>query len=213
MPNIPATKERRGFMFVLSSPSGAGKTTLSRLLLEREKNLVMSVSVTTRPKRPGEIEGNDYFFVSKDDFGRMVEEEQFLEYAVVFGEFYGTPRKKVQESLQQGIDVLFDIDWQGTQQITQRARQDVVSVFILPPSMSELERRLYHRAQDSAETVAKRMAKAHNEISHWHEYDYVIINSSLDESLERIAAILQAERLKRTRQHGLKQFVEQLLKE
>lgn len=213
MPNIPATKERRGFMFVLSSPSGAGKTTLSRLLLEREKNLVMSVSVTTRPKRPGEIEGNDYFFVSKDDFGRMVEEEQFLEYAVVFGEFYGTPRKKVQESLQQGIDVLFDIDWQGTQQITQRARQDVVSVFILPPSMSELERRLYHRAQDSAETVAKRMAKAHNEISHWHEYDYIIINSSLDESLERIAAILQAERLKRTRQHGLKQFVEQLLKE
>lgn len=205
--------ERRGFMFVLSSPSGAGKTTLSRMLLAREKNLVMSVSVTTRPMRPGEQEGVDYYFVSKDDFGRMVEEEQFLEYAVVFGEFYGTPKKKVQETLKAGQDVLFDIDWQGTQQITQKARHDVVSIFILPPSMAELERRLHHRAQDSSEVVAKRMAKAHNEISHWHEYDYVIINSSVEESMESIAAILKAERLKRVRQQGLKPFVENLLKE
>lgn len=201
---------RRGFMFVLSSPSGAGKTTLSRLLLEQEDNLTMSVSVTTRPMRPGEEEGRDYFFVSPDHFQQMVERSELLEYATVFGHSYGTPRAFVEKALNAGKDVLFDIDWQGTQQLASRCRDDLVSVFILPPSMAELEMRLRKRAQDSEEVVNFRMNKAAGEIAHWQDYDYVVINRDLDATLARITHILHAERHKRIRQTSLSAFVEQL---
>lgn len=205
-----ANLARRGLMFVLSSPSGAGKTTLSRQLLAREAGISMSVSVTTRTKRPGEENGKDYHFIDRSEFDQMVDKGDLLEHAEVFGNCYGTPRSYVEEHLQGGEDVLFDIDWQGTKQLRKTAPDDLVSVFILPPSISELERRLHARAQDSAEVVAKRMAKAVSEISHWEEYDYVIINKDIDEALVKITSILQAERLKRTRQEGLSAFVDGL---
>jgi len=202
--------KRRGLMLVLSSPSGAGKTTLSRSLLENDSGIALSVSATTRPPRPGEIEGKDYFFVSNEAFGLMVNRSQFLEHAKVFGNYYGTPRAPVEEALARGSDVLFDIDWQGTQQLRQNAEADVVSIFILPPSTQELERRLYARAQDSAQVAAGRMAKAADEMSHWAEYDYIIVNQHLEHSKAKLRAILDAERLKRARQVGLDEFVKGL---
>jgi guanylate kinase len=201
---------RRGLMLILSSPSGAGKTTISRLLLERDANLEMSVSATTRHKRPGEVEGIDYHFVDPTTFNLMVNRREFLEYAKVFGNYYGTPRRPVELALQEGRDVLFDIDWQGTQQIVENARSDAVTVFILPPSTKELERRLNARAQDPADVVASRMAKASDEMSHYTEYDYIIVNADIDESVAEVQAILVAERLKRQRLVGLGDFVKRL---
>lgn len=198
-------------MFVLSSPSGAGKTTLSRLLLEQDANLEMSVSVTTRPMRDGEEDGKDYYFTSQEEFAELVSNNALLESAEVFGNFYGTPEQKVTASLEEGTDVLFDIDWQGTQQIQDRSPEDVVSVFILPPSMEELERRLRGRGQDSEEVVMRRMAKASNEISHWNIYDYVLVNNDIEGSLDAVHAILKAERQKRGRQQGLTDFVKELV--
>jgi len=197
-------------MFVLSSPSGAGKTTLSRALLTDDPQLQMSISVTTRPQRPGEREGADYRFIDKIEFQLMVNRRELLEHAKVFDHYYGTPAQPVEAALQAGQDVLFDIDWQGTQQLAQRARNDLVSVFILPPSTTELERRLKRRAQDSDEVVAQRMAKAADEISHWAEYDYVIVNTDVDAALTQVRSILAAERLRRERQTGLLDFVKLL---
>jgi len=202
--------DRRGLMLVVSSPSGAGKTTLSRGLLASDPEIVMSVSMTTRPPRPGEVEGKDYVFVDEVTFNLMVNRQEFLEHAKVFDHYYGTPRKPVFAALAGGRDVLFDIDWQGTQQLAQSARDDLVSVFILPPSTAELERRLKRRAQDSAQVVARRMAKAADEMSHWAEYDYVIVNHDVEASLAQLRAILTAERLRRTRQVGLVEFVKSL---
>lgn len=202
--------ERRGLMLVLSSPSGAGKTTISRRLLEHEPQLDMSVSVTTRPRRPGEVEGRDYWFVSPAEFNIMVNEKRLLEWAKVFGNYYGTPKGPVSDALAKGQDVLFDIDWQGTQQLAEHARNDLVSIFILPPSTRELERRLRQRAQDPEDVVAARMAKASDEISHWAEYDYVVLNEDVDSTLAQVRAILHAERLKRSRQTGLGEFVKRL---
>ena len=204
------TIRRRGIMLVLSSPSGAGKTTISRRLLAGDPNLTMSVSATTRPMRPGEREGVDYQFVGEDEFQRMIRNEQLLEHAHVFGHRYGTPRKAVDEALRAGRDVLFDIDWQGTQQLKASARDDLVSVFVLPPSWGELERRLKTRAQDSDEVVARRMAKAVDEMSHYAEYDYIIVNEDIDQSVREVETILGAERLKRERRIGLPDFVKAL---
>ncbi|MBL8652988.1 MAG: guanylate kinase [Alphaproteobacteria bacterium] len=201
---------RRGLMLVLSSPSGAGKTSISREILRRESGLTMSVSATTRAKRPGEIHGTDYFFVDKTEFGLMRNRGEFLEHAKVFDNYYGTPRSFVEEKLSAGLDVLFDIDWQGTQQLREEAHTDLVSVFILPPSTYELERRLNARAQDPAHVVAARMSKAADEMSHWPEYDYIIVNSDLDASVARVQSILTAERCKRDRQVGLGDFVKRL---
>jgi guanylate kinase len=198
---------RRGLMLVLSSPSGAGKTTLSRRLLENDSGLSLSVSMTTRPKRAGERDGADYVFVDGATFDAAVRDGELLEHATVFDHRYGTPKAPVAEALARGRDVLFDIDWQGTQQLKEKAREDLVSIFVLPPSHAELERRLRARAQDADEVVAKRMAKANDEISHWAEYDYVIVNDDLARALANITAILAAERLKRTRQIGLSGFV------
>jgi guanylate kinase len=198
---------RRGLMLVLSSPSGAGKTTLSRRLLEDDSGLSLSVSMTTRPKRAGERDGVDYVFVTGETFDAAVRNGELLEHATVFDHRYGTPKAPVDAALAQGRDVLFDIDWQGTQQVREKAREDLVSVFVLPPSHGELERRLKARAQDSDDVVARRMAKASDEISHWAEYDYVIVNDDLDRALANITAILAAERLKRERQIGLFTFV------
>lgn len=206
----PMTIRRRGLMLVLSSPSGAGKTTISRALLKREPNLIMSVSATTRPKRPGEVAGVDYHFIDPTEFNLMVNRREMLEHAQVFGNYYGTPREPVEQALAAGKDVLFDIDWQGTQQLAQNARGDLVSIFILPPSTAELERRLKARAQDSAEVVAKRMARAADEMSHYREYDYIIVNRVVEESVAAVQAILAAERLKRDRQIGLDDFVRAL---
>jgi guanylate kinase len=207
---MTATVAHRGLMLVLSSPSGAGKTTLSRRLLASQADLILSVSATTRPKRPNEVEGKDYLFVSADRFAACVEAGEFLEHATVFGHRYGTPRNPVMQALAQGCDVLFDIDWQGTQQLKERAREDLVSIFLLPPSHAELERRLKTRAQDSDDVVAARMAKAADEISHWAEYDYVIVNDDVAVADAKITAILTAERLKRSRQTGLSEFVRSL---
>lgn len=201
---------RRGLMLVLSSPSGAGKTTIAREVLKREHDLAMSVSVTTRPQRPGEENGRDYVFLGQEAFDGMVARGELLEHARVFDHDYGTPREPVERSLASGRDVLFDIDWQGTQQLVERAREDLVSVFILPPSTRELERRLVTRAQDSPEVVARRMAKAADEMSHWAEYDYVVVNREISSSLVELRGILQAERLKRHRQIGLSDFVKAL---
>ncbi|MES1990177.1 MAG: guanylate kinase [Pseudomonadota bacterium] len=201
---------RRGLMLALSSPSGAGKSTLSRRLLHSDANLTMSVSATTRRPRPGEIEGKDYYFLSTEDFGIMRNKDEFLESAKVFDNYYGTPRAPVEAALKAGRDVLFDIDWQGTQQLTESAKGDLVKVFILPPSAHELERRLHTRAQDSAEVVAKRMAKASDEISHYSEYDYVIINDDIDKAFSELQAILHVERLRFSRQTGLSNFVKRL---
>jgi guanylate kinase len=201
---------RRGLMLVLSSPSGAGKTTLSRLLLNADRNVELSVSVTTRPKRRGEINGRDYHFIDRTRFEAMVRKRELLEWAQVFGHWYGTPRRPVNTALKAGRDVLFDIDWQGTQQLSERARDDLVSVFILPPTVRELERRLKRRAQDSRDVIGSRMDKAAGEMSHWPEYDYVIVNRDIDEAFAEIKAILAAERLKRERQIGLSEFVRSL---
>ncbi len=197
-------------MFVLSSPSGAGKTTISRRLLQRDPNINLSISVTTRPKRPGETEGVDYYFLDTTEFNLRLNRQELLEHAKVFNHYYGTPRDPVELALSQGKDVLFDIDWQGTQQLAEKARDDLVSVFILPPSTGELERRLIARAQDSAEVVAFRMNKAADEMSHWREYDYIIVNNDLDSSVLAVEKILHAERLRRDRQRGLSDFVKQL---
>jgi guanylate kinase len=202
--------ERRGLMFVLSSPSGAGKTTLSRLLIERMPGLRMSVSVTTRAKRPGEIDGKDYLFVDKARFEQMTKRHELLEWATVFDNRYGTPRAPVEAALSKGQDVLFDIDWQGTQQLREKARADVVSVFILPPSAADLERRLHTRAQDSDAVIRGRMGRASHEMSHWAEYDYIVINHDIDAAFAEVQSILKAERLKRERQVGLSGFVRAL---
>jgi guanylate kinase len=199
--------ERRGLMFVLSSPSGAGKTTLSRLLMERTGGLRMSVSATTRPMRPGEVEGRDYMFVDHARFEEMVKRQELLEWATVFDNRYGTPRGPVEAALSAGQDVLFDIDWQGTQQLREKARADVVSVFILPPSAADLEKRLHSRAQDSAGVIQARMSRASHEMSHWAEYDYIVINHEVDEAFAEVQSILKAERLKRERRTGLTTFV------
>ena len=202
--------ERRGLMFVLSSPSGAGKTTLSRLLIQRVPGLKMSVSATTRPKRPGEIDGRDYLFVDKARFEQMVQHNELLEWAVVFDNRYGTPRVPVEAALTAGEDVLFDIDWQGTQQLREKARADVVSVFILPPSAADLEKRLQSRAQDSADVIRSRMSRASHELNHWAEYDYIVINYDVQEAFAEVQSILKAERLKRERRSGLTTFVREL---
>jgi guanylate kinase len=199
--------ERRGLMFVLSSPSGAGKTTLSRLLIDRMPGLKMSVSATTRAKRPGEADGKDYLFVDKPRFEAMVKDDELLEWATVFDNRYGTPRAPVEAALSAGQDVLFDIDWQGTQQLREKARADVVSVFILPPSAADLEKRLHSRAQDSDEVIRKRMSRASHEMSHWAEYDYIVINHNVDDAFAEVQSILKAERLKRERRIGLVGFV------
>jgi guanylate kinase len=204
---------RRGMMLVLSSPSGAGKTTLSRMLLTVDRNIELSISVTTRPKRPGEVSGRHYHFIDRKRFDQLVRNDELLEYAEVFGNFYGTPRKPVERALKQGRDVLFDIDWQGTQQLRERARDDLVSVFLLPPSSGELARRLHTRAQDEKKVIHARMAKASGEMSHWPEYDYVVINRDLDRAFNDVRAILAAERLKRERQIGLAAFVRGLQKQ
>ena len=202
---------RRGLMFVLSSPSGAGKTTISRKLLTSDDNLHMSVSVTTRQQRPGEVDGQDYIFARRPEFDQMVAEDAFLEYAEVFGNCYGTPKAQIDAGLRNGKDYLFDIDWQGTQQLYQRAGADVVRVFLLPPSIAELEHRLSSRGTDSAEVIAGRMARAQSEISHWDGYDYVVVNDDIDACFAKVKQILAAERLSRARQTGLIGFVRGLM--
>lgn len=201
---------RRGLMLVLSSPSGAGKTTISRSLLADDADLSMSVSATTRAPRPGETDGKDYFFMEPVDFNLMVNQGELLEHAKVFDHYYGTPKKAVNDALSQGKDILFDIDWQGTQQLAQKAGDDLVSIFILPPSTQALEKRLKTRAQDSDEVVARRMSKASEEISHWAEYDYVVINDDVERCISEVKAILKAERVRRIRRTGLLPFVDQL---
>jgi guanylate kinase len=207
------TVSRRGLLFVMSSPSGAGKTTLSRKLLEADANISLSVSVTTRKPRPGEVDGKDYHFISTAKFNDMVSKGELLEWATVFGNSYGTPKKPVEEALQVGRDVLFDIDWQGTQQMAQALPEDLVRLFILPPTPDALRTRLINRAQDSSAVIAKRMAEAAHEISHWPEYDYVIVNDSVNAAHEQVMSILIAERLRRRRQLGLTEFVRELTKE
>src|SRR6478735_3013134 len=202
--------ERRGLMFVLSSPSGAGKTTLSRLLIKRVQGLSLSVSATTRPMRPGEVDGRDYRFVDEATFEAMVKRDELLEWATVFDNRYGTPRAPVEAALSTGRDVLFDIDWQGTQQVREKMGSDVVSVFILPPSVADLEKRLHTRAQDSDAVIRGRMNRATHELSHWAEYDYIVINHDIDEAFAEVQSILKAERLKRERRTGLTTFVREL---
>jgi guanylate kinase len=204
---------RRGVMLVLSSPSGAGKTTLSRQLLAQDSGVELSISVTTRPKRPGEMEGRDYHFITAEHFTDLAEKRGLLEWAEVFDHRYGTPREPVVKALATGRDVLFDIDWQGTQQLREQARNDLVSVFVLPPSATELERRLHTRAQDDDAVIRRRMAKAADEMSHWAEYDYVVINHDLAQAFADVKSILAAERLKRARQTGLSDFVRRLQSE
>ena len=204
---------RRGLMLVLSSPSGAGKTTLARRLLEEEPGIEMSVSHTTRKKRPGEVAGRDYHFVDHDAFTKMREQDEFLEWAVVFDNYYGTTRKPVEQALAAGRDVLFDVDWQGADKLRTSAPDDVVTVFVLPPSASALEQRLNVRAEDEPDVVQRRMRGASNEIQHWDQYDYVIINHNIDQALASVRAILGTGRLKSSRQSGLKDFVQGLLAE
>lgn len=206
----PFAMHRRGLMLVLSSPSGAGKTTLAKALLQSDSDLTISVSVTTRPKRPGEVDGRDYHFIDPTEFNLMVNRGELLEHAKVFDHYYGTPKQPVMDALAEGRDVLFDIDWQGTQQLSEAALDDLVRVFILPPSSHELERRLNTRAQDPPEVIASRMAKAADEMSHYFEYDWVIVNRDVDESLSNVRSILRSERLKRKRQVGLGEFVKGL---
>ncbi|MCZ8320644.1 MAG: guanylate kinase [Novosphingobium sp.] len=207
------TLQRRGLMFILSSPSGAGKTTISRMLLDRDREIALSVSATTRPMRPGEVDGVHYHFVDQADFDRMVEADEFYEWATVFGHSYGTPKAQIRAGLKEGRDYLFDIDWQGTQQLYQKDQQDVVRVFILPPSIDELRRRLTGRGTDSAEVITARMERARAEISHWDGYDYVVINDDVEACYTQVCEILHAERMKRARQTGLIGFVRGLMKD
>ena len=203
---------RRGLMFILSSPSGAGKTTISRMLLAGDPAISLSVSATTRPIRPGEVDGEDYHFVSQSEFDRMVEADELYEWARVFDHCYGTPKAEIRAGLKEGRDFLFDIDWQGTQQLYQKDQQDVVRVFILPPSLDELQRRLISRAQDSTEVIESRMERARAEISHWDGYDYVVVNDDVDACFGKVKTILEAERAKRARQTGLIGFVRELMR-
>lgn len=206
--------ERRGLMYVMSSPSGAGKTTITRALLKQNPDISISISATTRPRRAGEVHGQDYYFVTIDEFRTMVDNGEMLEHAKVFEHYYGTPAKPVQDALAQGQDILFDIDWQGTQQLAEIARDDIVTVFILPPSRSELEKRLRYRSRDTKESeddIRHRMSKAASEISHYNEYDYVIINNNVDEAINRAQKILDGERLKRRRTKGLSDFARGLM--
>ena len=211
--NNDLNNERRGITLVLSSPSGAGKTSLSRKLLERNKKLFLSVSCTTRPPRPGEINESDYFFIEESKFNEMQKNNEFLESAKVFDHCYGTPKKPIMDALDSGMDILFDIDWQGTQQLMNSLQDDLIKVFVLPPSAKELERRLLQRNQDSDEIVKGRMSKASNEISHYAEYDYIIINENFEESLSKIESIIIAEGLKRSRQIKIQDTIENLLKD
>lgn len=204
---------RRGLMLVLSSPSGAGKTTLANLLLKADKHIHPSISYTTRPMRPGEIDGVHYYFTDKETFMRMAEAGEFLEYAEVFGNMYGTPKELVETFLSRGEDVVFDIDWQGNRSLTQNAKHDVVSIFLLPPSKKILRERLEKRAQDVKETIELRMSKANSELNHWQEYDYIIVNRDLDTSLKKLQAVLRAERLRKNRRMGIFDFVNQLKQE
>ncbi len=210
IPSDPHGFRRRGVLFVLSSPSGAGKSTIARRLLADEPELGMSVSATTRPMRPGEVEGKDYHFVDLEEFRRMVAEDEFLEWAHVFNHRYGTPKAQVEAMLDAGKDVLFDIDWQGAQQLFQISGADVVRVFIFPPSMEELHRRLTSRGTDTTEVIDARMARAANEVSHWDGYDYVLVNDDVDSCIRGVKTILAAERLKRSRQQGLIGFIRRL---
>ncbi|WP_296679229.1 guanylate kinase [Novosphingobium sp.] len=209
----PDTLQRRGLMFILSSPSGAGKTTISHMLLNADAEICLSVSVTTRPQRPGEVDGQDYIFVDQPTFDRMVEEEHFLEWAPVFGHSYGTPKAQVKAGLRDGQDFLFDIDWQGTQQLYQKLETDVVRVFLLPPTIDELRRRLTGRGTDAPNVIAKRMERARAEISHWDGYDYVVVNDDIDLCFAKVREILHAERMKRARQTGLIGFVRELMRD
>jgi len=202
--------KRRGILLVLSSPSGAGKTTITRALVARDPLLALSVSATTRPKRTGEVDGKDYHFVEPRRFAAMVESGELLEHATVFGHSYGTPRSPVIAAIEAGRDIITDIDWQGTQQLQAKIGADLVSVFVLPPSMAALEARLRARAQDSAEVVRSRMAKSSEELSHWDAYDYVLVNEDIEDSVRRVQAILSAERVRKQRQVGLAEFVNQL---
>ncbi len=205
------TRERRGLLIVLSSPSGAGKSTISRMLLEADGEVTMSVSATTRPRRPGEVEGVDYHFVDDAEFDRMLAANEFVEWAHVFGHRYGTPKAPVKQALRRGRDILFDIDWQGARQLEPDFGEHLVTIFLLPPSMEELEHRLHARAQDSAEVIADRMQRAADEIDHWAEYEYVLVNRDMDACLERVRAIVSAERSKRVRQTGLVDFIRELI--
>lgn len=204
-------EQRRGLMIVLSSPSGAGKTTLTRRLLAQDSQIAMSVSVTTRPPRPGEREGQDYYFITKDKFAELEADDQLLEHARVFDNYYGTPREPVEDALAEGKDIVFDIDWQGAQQLTEAAADDLVKIFILPPNMRELEQRLKTRAQDSNDVIAKRMSKSEAEISHWAEYDYVLVNENVDRAMGELISIVTAERMRRRRQPWLSGFVKRLI--
>lgn len=213
--DLPATdqitRERRGLLIVLSSPSGAGKSTISRMLLEADKDVTMSVSATTRPKRPGEVEGVDYQFVDESQFDRMIAANEFVEWAHVFGYRYGTPKAPVKQALRRGRDILFDIDWQGARQLEPDFGEHLVTIFLLPPSMAELEHRLHSRGTDSEEVIADRMRRAADEIDHWAEYDYVLVNRDMEACLAEVRAIVTAERSKRVRQTGLVEFVRELI--
>ncbi|HXS49465.1 MAG TPA: guanylate kinase [Sphingomicrobium sp.] len=205
------TRNRRGLLIVLSSPSGAGKSTISRMLLEADTEVSMSISATTRPKRPGETDGVDYHFVDDSEFDRMVDAGEFVEWAHVFGYRYGTPKAPVKQALRQGRDILFDIDWQGARQLEPDFGEHLVTIFLLPPSMAELERRLHTRGQDSDEVIAERMLRAADEIDHWAEYEYVLVNRDMQACLDQVRAIVTAERSKRVRQTGLVEFVRDLI--
>ena len=208
----PDTLQRRGLMFILSSPSGAGKTTISHKLLAGDAEICLSVSATTRPMRPGEVDGKDYHFVSHQEFDRMVANDEFYEWAQVFGHCYGTPKAHIRQGLKDGQDYLFDIDWQGTQQLYQKDQQDVVRVFLLPPSIEALQQRLTGRGTDSGEVISARMERARAEISHWDGYDYVVVNDEIEACYTKVREILQAERMKRARQTGLIGFVRGLMR-
>ncbi len=209
----PVHIARRGLMLVISSPSGAGKSTIARNLLEKDKNISLSVSVTTRARRQSEIDGIHYEFISKRDFERMREGEELLEWAEVHGNFYGTPREPVEAAMAEGKDMLFDIDWQGAEQLQDKMKADVVSIFILPPTMTELQSRLHRRAEDTEEVIQTRLANSRSEIEHWRDYDYVILNDDLQAAFEAIEAIVKAERVRRDRRHGMFDFVRALLEE
>lgn len=210
---LPIQIARRGLMLVISSPSGAGKSTIARTLLETDKQIGLSVSVTTRQRRPSEVEGVHYHFKSVREFERLRDSDSLLEWAEVHGNFYGTPREPVEQAMSEGRDMLFDIDWQGAQQLQQKMQADVVSIFVLPPTMTELQSRLHRRAEDSEEVIQTRLANSRAEIAHWREYDYVIINDDLNAAFDAVQSIVKAERLRRDRRHGMFDFVRELLEE